>query len=97
MIKNWPYSNEFHFLNKQEKNSESEIFLILEFFDSSASTNLYSLAIRRFGIMRNGEWPWPFTKSHLSKSANGQTQKLAIHFEIGHSFYLAIRLPGVNL
>ena len=46
-------------------------------------------------IVKSGEWPWPFTKMETSKSANGQIQKLAIHFEFGHSLILAIRWSGV--
>ena len=45
-------------------------------------------------IVESGEWPWPFTKMEKSKSANGQIQKLAIHFEFGHSLILAIRWTG---
>ena len=33
-------------------------------------------------------------QNEKSKSANGQIQKLAIHFEFGHSLILAIRWSG---
>ena len=29
-------------------------------------------------IVKNGEWPWPFTKMQKSDSTNGQFQKMAI-------------------
>ena len=52
------------------------------------------LIIRNLMTVQNGELPWPFTKMEKSKSANGQIQKLAIHFEFGHSLILAIRWSG---
>ena len=52
------------------------------------------LTIRNLKIVESGEWPWPFIKMEKSKSANGQIQKLAIHFEFGHSLILAIPLSG---
>ena len=36
------------------------------------------LVIRNSKIVKNGEWPWPFTKMQKFDSANGQFQKLAI-------------------
>ena len=36
-------------------------------------------------IVKNGEWPWPFTNIKKSDSSNGQIQKLAIHFQINWS------------
>ena len=55
------------------------------------------LVIRNSKIVKNGEWPWPFTKMQKSDSANGQFQKMAIHFKIGHSLVQTVQQSHVDI
>ena len=89
LIWRWPYPFIRTDSNPSFKNIDAifELTLVL-------IINRPCLTIGNLMIVESGEWPWPFTKIETSESANGHIQKLAIHFEFGHSLILAIRWSG---